>query len=399
MLTGPLVRVNFYRNRVIAQFIDATLPQHIKLADELLGVVTASVGRTRAEVDQQIEERWGDEPGNFLLRGLAKIVGDNCEFAGVDEPPPALVRESLFRKAALLRVEGRFDREAVIHEVANETGISVQTLEDQLFADLKGEQRLVSVSPLTGERLLARYNVGLAQGILLKAVAVRLTIRGESPSRIRRMFTQIKFRRLLCEVTSGAAGEWLFRLDGPLSLFTATQKYGVQLAMFLPSVLHCNDFELDADLLWGAGKTPKSFQVSSRDRLSSDRAESGSYVPPEIAMFAELFRKKVRDWQLEDVAEIVSVDGLHWIPDFRLTHRSSGKSVGLEILGAWRKSGIRSHLEKLSNLPSGSYLVALSQSHAVESDDIDGLTGVLQFRQFPPPDDVAKRAAQLLGLR
>ena len=46
-------------------------------------------------------------------------------------------------------------------------------------------------------------------------------------------------------------------LDGPMSLFTATQKYGLQLAFFLPALLHCHDFELKADLRWGAQRKPK----------------------------------------------------------------------------------------------------------------------------------------------
>ena len=44
---------------------------------------------------------------------------------------------------------------------------------------------------------------------------------------------------------------YTFTIDGPLSLFTATNKYGLQIALFLPALLHCHDFRLDAELRWG----------------------------------------------------------------------------------------------------------------------------------------------------
>src|SRR4051812_14154871 len=117
MLTGPLVRVKFHRNRVIAHYVDPALPRNIELAQELLQLFDSSVGQTREEIEQLIKDAWGDEPGNFLLRGLVKIMDDNAEFAGVDDPPPAQVREALFRRAAALRREGGFDRDALIDDV------------------------------------------------------------------------------------------------------------------------------------------------------------------------------------------------------------------------------------------------------------------------------------------
>ena len=41
---------------------------------------------------------------------------------------------------------------------------------------------------------------------------------------------------------------YLFHIDGPLSLFSATTKYGLQVALFLPALLHCQDFRLEAEV-------------------------------------------------------------------------------------------------------------------------------------------------------
>ena len=142
-------------------------------------------------------------------------------------------------------------------------------VEQGLFADLKSEQRLIRFKDTTPERLLDRYNVALAQAVLLRATSVTIEVRGESPARYRQLFRLIKFHRLICEIEAVKTAEIRLRLDGPLSLFTATQKYGIQLALFLPGLLNCKDFELTADLRWGPQRKPKRFVVSSDDSLVS----------------------------------------------------------------------------------------------------------------------------------
>src|SRR5207249_4672424 len=108
-------------------------------------------------------------------------------------------------------------------------------------------------------------------------------------------FRQIKFHRLICDVELASGGRkpsdassYRLHLDGPLSLFSATQKYGLQLALFLPTLLLCEHFELKARLRWGAERKEKVFHLSAKDALVSHQAETGAYVPPEVPMFVEL---------------------------------------------------------------------------------------------------------------
>ena len=54
---------------------------------------------------------------------------------------------------------------------------------------------------------------------------------------------------------------YVFHIDGPLSLFSATNKYGLQMALFLPTLLLCRDFRLDAELRWGPKREPRVFHL------------------------------------------------------------------------------------------------------------------------------------------
>jgi predicted nuclease of restriction endonuclease-like RecB superfamily len=267
-----------------------------------------------------------------------------------------------------------------------------------LFADLKSEQRLTRFRDTTTERLLHRYNVALAQAVLLRSVQVRVLIRGEKPARYRQLLRLVKFHRLICEFARTGPDSGRLTLDGPLSLFSATQKYGLQLALFLPTVLLCRDFELEADLRWGAQRKPKKFTLTPKDGLVSHAPDTGTYMPPELGMFVELFRKRIADWDISDETEVYPLGDSFWVPDFRLTHRLTGKAVLLEVLGFWRRASAERHLERLRQHATEPFLLAVSDQLHIEDAALEALpAGVHRFRQMPLPDEVARVANELLA--
>jgi predicted nuclease of restriction endonuclease-like RecB superfamily len=247
---------------------------------------------------------------------------------------------------------------------------------------------------------LERYNVALAQAVLLRAVGVTVDVRREPPARVRRLFRLIKFHRLVCDVEVTGPDAYRLNLDGPMSLFTATQKYGLQLALFLPAVLHCQDFTLTAELRWGPERKPKTFELTPADGLVSHLPEHGTYVPPELAMFAEQFRKKADGWVLHEETAVFPLGGSFWVPDFRLEHAASGRPVYLEVLGFWRRSGAEAHLRRLKQHAPGPFILAVSEQLKIDDAELDGLPAeVVRFRSMPLPDEVVKRAEPLIAGR
>jgi predicted nuclease of restriction endonuclease-like RecB superfamily len=430
MLVGKQLRVRFARDRISPQYLDVADPAWREAAERLLLLFRGQEGRTRGEIDEEVKDSFGNDPGQLVHQGLAKLLEDRCEFEVVSGRPPEEVREVVFRAAALARqtregeapaepaapalVSGSagaspshsplvppFDRPAVLRSAAGELGFSIEAVDQSLFADLKSEQRLVRFKDTTAERLLQRYNVALAQAVLLRATGVDIEVRGETAVRLRQLFRQIKFRRLVCEVSSRGADTVLLHLDGPLSLFSATQKYGLQLALFLPALLHCQDFELKAELLWGPQRKRKLFRLSARDGLVPHDSDAGSYVPGELGMFVELFRKRVEGWRIEEESEVfVLGDGaLFWVPDFRLIHTATSRAVLLEVLGFWRRASAERHLQRLREHAREPFLLAVSDQLHIEDAELEGLpAGIHRFRQMPLPDEIARLAEEVLKL-
>ena len=173
--------------------------------------------------------------------------------------------------------------------------------------------------------LIDRYNVGLAQAVLLRSVLVKVEVRNERPARYRQLFRRLKFHRLLYRVEGSMRDGYVFHIDGPLSLFSATTKYGLQVALFLPALLHCSDFRLEAELRWGPKREPRSFLLEPRDGLVSHQADTGTYTPVELKAFVERFRQVAPDWEISECTDVIELgrEGV-WVPDYRLVHTPTG---------------------------------------------------------------------------
>jgi predicted nuclease of restriction endonuclease-like RecB superfamily len=413
MLTGKQVRVRYARNRIIPYYLDEKDGNWIETAERLLDLFRGQEGRSRGELEDDLTEVIGNDAGQLVHRGLAKLLEDRCEFEVVAGQPPEQVREAVFQAAAEQRRNpvspalpafapshthvAAFDRAVVLQRAAGALGMSTAAVEQSLFADLKSEQRLVRFKDTTAERLLQRYNVALAQAVLLRSTAVRVAVRGEPPQRYRQLLRLVKFHRLICEAARTGPDSCRLQLDGPLSLFSATQKYGLQLALFLPAVLKCRDFELEAELRWGPQRKPKTFLLSNRDGLVSHLPDSGMYVPPELKMFVELFRKLIDTWEIAEESNVVPLGDSFWVPDFQLRHRATGKTVCLEVLGFWRRASVEKHLERLRHHATTPFLLAVSEQLRIDDAELEGFpAGIHRFRQMPLPDEVVKLADELV---
>jgi predicted nuclease of restriction endonuclease-like RecB superfamily len=413
MLTSNLVRVRQVRQQIVPGYLDADDPTWIEAAERLIGLFRDNVHRSRGELENEIEEIFGDAPAQQIHRGLAKLLEDRCEFAVTADHSPEEVRALVFRLATEHRQRlgaakfvddglskrqlPQFERLDVLNEAASLQNCDVKAIEHALFADLHASQQLVSFKDISPQRLLQRYNVALAQAVLLRAASVEVVIRRESPQRYRQLLRQIKFHRLMCDVEVVTDGVWRLRLDGPLSLFVSTQRYGLQLALFLPTLLLCSDFELQAELRWGPRRTAKKFCLDAQQGLISHHLDTGSYVPTELEMFAQMFRKKITDWDLGEATELVPLGNHIWVPDFRLVHRQTGQVVYLDILGFWRRASAHRHLERLRRHAPTPFLLAVSDQLNVEEAEVEGLPAELyRFRQMPLAEEVARLATALI---
>jgi predicted nuclease of restriction endonuclease-like RecB superfamily len=409
MLTGKLLRVRQQKQQVIPLYVslqDATVRRQ---AEQLLEVFRRSVGRSRGEVEEELADLIPEGPHGLLPAGLAHLLEERCTFQSPADVSPEQLRRAVFTLAAQRRrqwaAEGKpFDRQAVLTEVLQSYSScgSVEQLEEALFADLKSEQRIVAFEDLSVERLLERYNVALAQGVLLRAVRLEIHLSGETPARFRQLCRAIKFHRLIVRICHTGPESYRLEVDGPLSLFSATQKYGLQLALFLPTLLHCACFQLQAQLRWSRAGRPardKMFTLSSADGLRSHLPDFGMFTPPELEAFVQTFRSRIPDWSIHSEPTPLPVGDSIWVPDYRLLHRETGREVYLEFFGFWRKTDLHRHYARLQQAIPGRFVLCVGDGLRVEEETPESWdVAVYRYKRTPLAEEVARRAAQVAGL-
>jgi predicted nuclease of restriction endonuclease-like RecB superfamily len=409
MLTGDLVRVRTAQERVIPLYINRNSPRWLEAAESLLLIFREGVGRTRGEIEEEIDELFGGGGKATLVhRGMAKVLEDRAEFEVVADIAPELIREKVFSAAAAHRSklkairmaqESRpgpgprpsFRRDQVLSEVASELKIATETLLKGLFADLHDENRLLKFEDMTAQRLIDRYNVALAQAVLLRSVRVDAEIRNEGPARYRQLFRKLKFHRLVYRVKGTMSDGYTIKIDGPMSLFTATTKYGLQMALFLPVLLHCHDYRLNAELRWGPRREPRSFHLDSSAGLVSHQSDSGLYIPAEVSAFVDRFRQVAPAWEFSESTEVLELgrDGV-WVPDYRAVHIKTGVDVFIEVVGFWKKSSLDRLLRLLPQFGPPRYVLIISDKLKVDEGSQSDVPGpILRFKEIPSAPELA----------
>jgi predicted nuclease of restriction endonuclease-like RecB superfamily len=404
VLTADLVRPRVHANGPAIRTRPVSLHDAASLqtAAELIALFQAHQGRPRWELWAALEDYEGDRLDYTFIRGLAKVLSDAATFAS--EPPvlPADLREALFRRAAERGpVVARADllhppqREALLAETAAGLGLDPEAAERALYADLLEEQLLTDLGPAWAPPdLLARYNLELARGLLYWASEMRLTVRGGYKD----LFKYIKLFKLMHTVRPLPAGGYFITLDGPISPFVqATLRYGRQMARFLPALLLCPDWTMEADIHWpgagGAQAPPPIYRLDSGSGLRSHYPASGEYDSRLEADFAQEFEAKFggarRRWALAREDEIIPVGDTVMIPDFSFTHLKDGRRALLEIAGFWHPDYLRRKAWKLREAGRRDLILLAYEGVNCAPEQWAGAPGeVLLFKNKPVLKDV-----------
>jgi hypothetical protein len=361
MLTADLARSWRRGNRTGPFYIDATNPDYLQIAEDLIAIVRQHQGRRRIELDQALQEYVGVGTDYRILRGLIKLLMDRCVVETAGTADPAEIRRVLFLKARSYHpvTDGELIRQRVIAEVAEELKCAPEIVVDGMYADLPENQQLIDFHAPTPGELVDEYNLAQAQALLYRCVEMRLWVERQSPAGYRQLFDAIKAYRLIHTVRGQPATGYEIRLDGPVSMFHRSQKYGVQMAVFLPALLLCQGWRMRAEI---ASKSRGSafFELDSRQhRLRSHYVDEGSQENPWAAKLAASWTQREAEWRLEPCQEIIGVGESAFIPDFVVRH-PEGRQVYLEILGFWTPRYLSDRLKELEHWGIKNFLFAVS---------------------------------------
>ncbi|MBT3268522.1 DUF790 family protein [Candidatus Poribacteria bacterium] len=349
MLTTDLVRVRRRAGRItVPPLREAERGRLLAAAEQYVALASDHVGRSRSEYDAACRDVEHDPTDYKLVKGLRKLVEDRCDFAPRVDVEPLMLREAVFTRAAehrrVLPDTGVFDGEAVVAEVAGDLGMAADVVSDGLYADLKENHILTEFDAITGEALVARYEMAQKQAVLLRAVKVSVVLRCADASGYRLFFRRLKFRRLLYTVAEGADGGYRIDIDGPFSLFKAVTKYGLQLALLLPVLEESGQWELEADILWGPDREPLTLRLEGA--VSGSPAAAAARLPDEVEKLRSQVEALDSAWSVAPARELLDLPGVGLcVPDLLFTHATTRRTAHLEVMGYWSRDAVWRRVE------------------------------------------------------
>jgi predicted nuclease of restriction endonuclease-like RecB superfamily len=401
VLTADLVNARRRGNELHLTALDADGRARARaLAAELLAAAKSYVGRSR----EDLEEAFASidvGPREYRLKdGLAKLIEDRCAFEAGDGVDAADVRREVFTRASAVRAglqaEDHFDRRAVLAAAAEVRGTSADALERALFSDLRGAQIVGAFEAPSPEALVAAYEYGQAQAVLLRAVQVRVDVRCASAAGLRDLFRKLKFLRLLhaASPSTWKGGAHRVVIDGPFSLFESSTKYGLQLAMILPVLDACDEWRLEAEVRWGKERTPLLFRLAGGEPRGGGEAPA---MPGEVEALVRAFKALGTPWRVSTNTEILELPGVGLtVPDLVFERPYYGPPrdrVFLEVMGYWSRDAVWKRVELVQRGLSHRILFAVSSRLRVSEDVLgDDLPGVLYvYKQAMSARAVAER--------
>jgi len=288
MLTSEL-SLSWQRGEQIKpRYVEPDDEEYVRAAGDLIALFESHEGRTRASLEESLQEYVGTGTDYKILRGLIKLLTDRCEFETSSPAEPSEIRRALFTKARLHHPLADEDSRALVYaEAARELACDAAALEAALYADLPENQTLKLFETTTHAELLDLYNVAQAQALLYRSVEMRLWLEPQAAEGYREIFDAIKAYRLIHTVRGNSREGYEVRLDGPASIFQRSQKYGIQMAVFLPALLLCAGWRMRAEIQSKRGVA--FFELTSKQtRLRSHYDGSRGYENPVVERLASL---------------------------------------------------------------------------------------------------------------
>src|SRR5919199_942492 len=357
-----------------------------------------------------------------LVRGLYTLLERRCIFTKIKEieskgiisnidinsdnlHDPINIRKALFEESSKRGYAlTEFGRREIIDIVASRTKMSSNDIRDIMWSDLEENLVLEWFDVISPQQLLAWYNLSLMQTLLFNCTKLEFSVTGGSNWKnilrdIKRLglIYNLQYKALEDENQAVHIDEIdydnrdikfinrsntdrknnpiiICSLDGPLSIFKLTDRYGTSIAKILPSIISSDTWSLNAWIVrktMSLGQKIYRFKISNNDappllrepyyNEENDKARKRIlYTAKEASpivyfdsgveeKFSTKFEQSSTGWKLiREPDPLILSNGQALIPDFAF--EKYGIRIYLEIVGFWTKEYLEKKIQKIADL-------------------------------------------------
>jgi uncharacterized protein len=405
MLTSDLIRprLRIQGSTLRVEMVNEQDPSLQQTAQDLICLLRLYTGQSQAAWEEALRAYEGTSIDYVLIRGLAKVLTDAATFMPLTTPlPPATLREQVFARGPVFGKPDIFHpttRQDMLQEVADALGLSIEELDEMLFADRHASYRLTDAGPTwSPSELLARYNLELARGALYWASHITI----EVASNYKDLWKFIKLFKLMFWAEPKQGEGYRIDLDGPISPFvSSTLRYGRQLAAFLPALLLCERWQMHAYVHPPQARGETIYRLDHTCSLRSHFKSSGVFDSRLEEDFASEFEQKMGGkrghWRLTRESEVLLLGDTVMVPDFVLVDTKDEKRrILIELVGFWHPNYLRRKVEKVHAANCAHLLLLVYKGLNVTEEVFqDTASQVIFFQQKPVLKEVMETVEEM----
>ncbi len=232
----------------------------------IIELFSRSRGKTRGEIEEELKTMELKVQNPKILRGLALIMFRASEFRKPSSLDSEAVRKVIF-SIARNPVVSPEERKAILESVASSMSTTVQEVDEAIYGDKESNMVLVSPFNVSPDILSRKFNQEQIETVIMKSLWVEVTTKTHRNAFIR----NIRTKGLLYEERV-EEDRHIIRVNGPVSIFERSERYGFKLALFVRYVLSQDDWEINSSisLKSNAGRKKKDEFTYHLDESISD---------------------------------------------------------------------------------------------------------------------------------
>lgn len=338
------------------------------IAEMMLEIYRTGQGKLRRELHRAIHSLLEPIPDASPRRAEAfcKLLDDASEYQSDKSGAAAKLRRQVYRLATPHHplVQSKFElhdslEPAIKQQISKELGESWESIVQRFFIDIPDFQPLKSFAGYaSGVELLARYNVAQTQVALYDALLMSVWAQDDLKSILR----YAKLAGLMHTITRCEDGSYRFDFDGPASTLSHTTRYGIAMARFIPGLLSCRQWRMQAKIRPKKWRRDLIVELDSNSGLKSPVAASEEFDSNvEAEFFSDWGPAQREGWQLERETRVLHQGQKVFVPDFTLTH-VDGRQILLEVIGYWTPEYLKQKLAVLKTFQAHQILLAVDKT-------------------------------------
>ena len=380
MLSLDLLRTTIRRGSIFPQFcsLDFGNGTDYELANKIITYFENSCNSSISTKGMLLDKASSLESqyDHKLVRGLFVLLERRSHFANkVSDVDSIMIRRRLFEESSSRGLAITTEhRQEIIEDVAKKCKISTEDITEAMWSDREENLVLEKFESIAPRDLLIWYNRSLAQTLLFRCTRLEFYVKGgvhwKHVLRNVKRFGLMYHLQHAKDAENDSESTIICTLEGPLSLFKMTDRYGTAMAKLLPWIIRAPSWKINGSVIKKNEGGQKIYQFAISDKEAErilDMPESqreynlgsknqGLEEDPQYdSILEEKFEKAFRqrfdkkdDWKIFREPDPLIADGKAMIPDF--VFERFGRKVYFEIVGFWTKQYLENKTAKLRSI-------------------------------------------------